>query len=1027
MLNTSKQEFRWSIRKKGKHILNMCQCLVFAIALSTVLSATEAEANPTGGNVVAGAASISSAGQTLTVNQATSRAVIEWGNFDIAAGETTKFIQPSTSAIAINRVVNSSQITSINGNLVANGKVLVLNPNGVLIGPQGNIDVAGFIASSADVDTNSFMSGASTLNFNKAGRADAVVENQGRITIDDQGLGLLVAPTSRNSGVIEGNLARIQIGAGDTFGVDLYGDGLLHLAVEDSDATRELKAENTGTIVANASRVLMTAAAANDVVTSVINHTGVIEAKRLVAKGGEVILTGAGATVQVSGKIDASGKTGGGNIKIGGDYQGQGSLAKADNTHVTAEAVLKADAIENGDGGQIIVWAEKIGEAVGTFSVQGGVNGGNGGLVETSSLGDLFVGGAVVNALAPQGQAGWWLLDPTTINIVTSGGVSYNPALHNSFSVSGTANINVATLNAALANVSLKATQDVNFNTDVNIAAAGVGLQVHAKRDIKISNRSITTNGGFLDFQGDRDIKISNSVFRTNGGLVDFLACRDLHLNNSSINSGGGDVKLEAWDDLILNGNAAAPVIVQTEGGDISFVVTNNAGNDPNDSFSVTTGRFSTRGGNFSTTVADGTVSFQSTTVNTTGGSTPGVISVSDLADASINVTEFGNNNGFFQGDSGGLITVTAENVVPQNNNNCFKAGGTGSCAAVPDPIISLTIQADAKFKTYGAADPLLTYTLNTGALFSGDSFTGALARVAGENAGAYVITQGSLGVSSLSGFLYAITFIQNFLTINPAILTITSLDQGKTYGDALNLGTTAFTASGLQFSDAVSDVTLASAGAVATAGVGAYAIDASNPVFSTGLSSNYTIDYLPGILTVDPKALTVTANDQTKTFGSTFTFAGTEYTATGLVNGDTLGLATLTSAGAPLTAPTGTYPVEILSIAGITPNYDVSFVNGVFTVSNQFFAPQLEIDPLERPIISFANQAIVLDAPFEQIDTANLGTNVSIQLASAAGATPTTPENLADIETAAGGGTYTGTDCVNDFLAGDECQEIQE
>lgn len=309
---TNKNEYRWSFRKKGKDVLKLCRQLtvVVTVAGGLTIIATPAQANPSGGNVTAGSATISSSGTTTTIHQNSGRAIIEWSNFDIAAGETTQFIQPSTSAIALNRVVNSNQATSINGNLTANGRVLVINPNGVLIGQSGNVDVSGFVASTADIDNTRFMTANGAMEFDRAGKLDASVENQGRITIRDAGLGLLVAPVVRNSGVIEGNMAKLQMGAGDTFGVDMYGDGLLHLAVGNTGGARTIKAENTGTIVAQAGKVVMTAAAANNVVNSVINTSGVIEAKGLVNKGGEIILTGAGAKVQVAGKVDASGKTG---------------------------------------------------------------------------------------------------------------------------------------------------------------------------------------------------------------------------------------------------------------------------------------------------------------------------------------------------------------------------------------------------------------------------------------------------------------------------------------------------------------------------------------------------------------------------------------------------------------------------------------------------------------------------------------------------------------------------------------------
>lgn len=183
-LQSTKQQFRWKFRTQGKHILNMCTAFSFYSGLIIGLLATTspvALANPTGGVVTGGSATITNAGSELQINQNSNRALIEWNSFNINAGETTRFIQPGASAIALNRVVNSQQVSAINGNLIANGHVLIINPNGVLIGPTGNVDTVGFIASTADISNDAFMNGGSIMNFDRAGRADAVVENQGSI------------------------------------------------------------------------------------------------------------------------------------------------------------------------------------------------------------------------------------------------------------------------------------------------------------------------------------------------------------------------------------------------------------------------------------------------------------------------------------------------------------------------------------------------------------------------------------------------------------------------------------------------------------------------------------------------------------------------------------------------------------------------------------------------------------------------------------------------------------------------------
>src|SRR5207253_2782645 len=137
--------------------------------------------------------------------------------------------------------------------------------------------------------------------------------------------------------------------------------------------------------------------------------------------------------------------------------------------------------------------------------------------------------------------------------------------------------------------------------------------------------------------------------------------------------------------------------------------------------------------------------------------------------------------------------------------------------------------------------------------------------------------------------------------------------------------------------SDAVNSATLASAGAVNTATVAGspYAITASSAV-GTGLG-NYTISYVNGGLTVNPKALTVTTNSFGKTYGDTYNFLGTEFTTAGLVNSDAVNSATLSSTGAAGTATVAGNPYAITASSAVGTglgNYTISYVNGALTVN---------------------------------------------------------------------------------------------
>jgi hypothetical protein len=176
---------------------------------------------------------------------------------------------------------------------------------------------------------------------------------------------------------------------------------------------------------------------------------------------------------------------------------------------------------------------------------------------------------------------------------------------------------------------------------------------------------------------------------------------------------------------------------------------------------------------------------------------------------------------------------------------------------------------------------------------------------------------------------------------VNPAGVTVTANDAAKTYGQTLTFTGAEFTTSGLQNGETIGSVTLASAGAAPTAGVAGspYAITASNATGGTFNAGNYAIAYADGALTVNPATLTVTASDQSKPYGQTFVFAGTEFVAAGLANGETIGSVTLASPGAAPTASVagGPYAITASGASGGTfdpANYTVGYVDGVLTLT---------------------------------------------------------------------------------------------
>ncbi len=252
----------------------------------------------------------------------------------------------------------------------------------------------------------------------------------------------------------------------------------------------------------------------------------------------------------------------------------------------------------------------------------------------------------------------------------------------------------------------------------------------------------------------------------------------------------------------------------------------------------------------------------------------------------------------------------------------------------------ALTITAESTSKTYGQTVTFPGTEFNESGLVNGDTVTGVTLTSAGAAATAPVA--GSPVCDHPSGAVgtglgnYAISYVNGGLAIEAAALTITADSTSKMYGQTVTFDGTEFTESGLVNGDTVTGVTLTSAGAAGTAPVAGspYAIIPSAAV-GTGLG-NYTISYVNGGLTVEAASLTITAESTSKTYGQTVTFAGTEFTESGLVNGDTITSVTLTSAGAATTAPVAGSPYAIVPSAAVgtgLANYTISYVNGGLTV----------------------------------------------------------------------------------------------
>ncbi|WP_373481196.1 CHAT domain-containing protein [Geminocystis sp.] len=258
--------------------------------------------------------------------------------------------------------------------------------------------------------------------------------------------------------------------------------------------------------------------------TKIPNETGIAIASGKISTssdnlGGEITVLGNKVGV-INGEIEANGATGGGKVLIGGDFQGKSTIPNSQITVVDKDSTIKANANISGEGGKVIIWADKNTTFTGEIETKGGINGGNGGFVEVSGKENLNFNGKV-DTTATNGTMGTLLLDPT--NIIIS----------NDLSTPDGSIVNAIQLGSQLTNILLDADNNITFAANVNVINPNVDLTARANNSIQVNdNVGLTTNGGNVTLNSDRDALNGGSIIMNQGSFI--------RANGGNIILGGG-------------------------------------------------------------------------------------------------------------------------------------------------------------------------------------------------------------------------------------------------------------------------------------------------------------------------------------------------------------------------------------------------------------------------------------------------------------------------------------------------------
>lgn len=504
--------------------------LALLVMSALSLGASSVDAMPEGGVVRSGSGSVTQNGKEMTIRQDSGRLAMDWTGFSVGKDETVRFQQPGKDALALNRVTGNQQ-SVIDGSLLSNGHVLLVNPNGVVIGKNASIDVGGLVASTAQVKDN-FMKefGNSTGAFSLGGVSDGKIINEGTIQAEG-GLVALHAAKVENSGTISNTGGSAVLAAADTLTLTPDADGKLNFTVDGK--TAEASALNKGAITADGGTIVMTAESASDVMSTVVNNSGTLQARTLRKnEKGQILLEGGDkGQVEVSGTLDASGTEEGqsaGNIKVIGEktivHDGANLLARGnvdggkietsgdvlnlgDNLAIDAAGVNGKHGEWLLDPLEVIISDSKLTYDDYTTSTGGTLTG------DTSGKGTIKnnviyndPAGATVNAGSTNSSTTWINVDTVksvlkkgtdiTIQAISSTGAA-------SITLDSPINVNIDKNASKNPTFTLEATRNITINSPITADSSGKGLNVILNADTDgdaigavIINADISTNGG---------------------------------------------------------------------------------------------------------------------------------------------------------------------------------------------------------------------------------------------------------------------------------------------------------------------------------------------------------------------------------------------------------------------------------------------------------------------------------------------------------------------------------------------------
>ena len=873
-----------------------------------------------GGQITSGSGQIQQVGNTTTIRQDSPTLTLNWQSFNIAPNQSVDFLQPSSSAIAVNRIFSTTP-SEIYGHLDANGQVWLINPNGILFGQRAQVNVGGLVASTLDLDNSTLTS--NNRSFSGSGKGSVI--NEGTIITANGGYAALIGNQVSNRGLINAQLGTVALGGGSAVTLTFSNNQLVHLQVNAS--TLNNLAENRQLIVANGGQVIMTAGAKDALLASVVNNTGIVRAQTVENHNGTISLVGgmAAGTVNVGGTLDASAPNGG----SGGSIEtSAANFNLASNAHITAAA-------PQGSAGTWLVDPTNLTiDAVSATTISSTLNGGTNVTEQTTATGASGVGVQSAGAGDINVNAAIsWTNSAASLSLLAYHAINVNA------SVTGTGGV---TMDAGGANLTIASGATITGSTGVTLATAAnfinnqgsnaVSTGTSAPWLIYSTNPALDTAGGltpnFIQYNAPYHTApvVSGNGFLyslaptlTITGLTGSVskvydATTTATLSGSNLTTTGlvnGDV-ISTATGTYATSNAGTGISMSGPGSISTINITNSTGAIPVYGYSLTGAVPSAAIGTITpapitaTIIGNPTEVYDDTTVTTV---TPANYSLSGFVAGQGATVSAHTPNAYVSADAGPetiIATFSATDFIANAgtnlNNYALPTTGSGLGTVLPAPLLITGVLANNKVYDGTTADSLNVGAAGLYGVLPVDA--GSVTLVSTGAAGTFSQSNVGNGLAvTASGFTIAGSRASNYIlteptglsaNITPLALIVAGVSANNkvydgTTADTLNLGDATLT--GVIPGD---NVTLSDSGASASFGqsnVGNnLAVTAGG--FSIGGSSagNYTLSQ-PSGLTADitPAPLTITlSGNPTKTYdgSNAATVSNSDFAVTGFIAG---------------------------------------------------------------------------------------------------------------------------------------------